>query len=216
MGKKLADCTGLLCTTSIIWIRNDFKVNRFFKKSPNQFEVRKTSPKLYKSRFQHKNNHRFEDRVEKNQIRKLKEKVKKHEICPWKNGIVFCQTLKWFSLNDVSIVYWLSNFGVIPWTNHKSESKLFKYKKIKSHGCNYGLWISYLFQPTPVFLPGKPHGWRSLVGYSLWGRRVGHDWATSPFFLFFIFSYKCGVLPAVPVLVWSTHVLSLTLFYFFF
>ena len=25
------------------------------------------------------------------------------------------------------------------------------------------------WQPTPVFLPGKPHGWRSLVGYSPWG-----------------------------------------------
>ena len=24
-------------------------------------------------------------------------------------------------------------------------------------------------QPTPVFLPGKSHGWRSLVGYSPWG-----------------------------------------------
>ena len=23
---------------------------------------------------------------------------------------------------------------------------------------------------TPVLLPGKPHGWRSLVGYSPWGR----------------------------------------------
>ena len=25
------------------------------------------------------------------------------------------------------------------------------------------------WKPTPVFLPGKPHGWRSLVGYRLWG-----------------------------------------------
>ena len=25
------------------------------------------------------------------------------------------------------------------------------------------------WQPTPVFLPGKFHGWRSLVGYSPWG-----------------------------------------------
>ena len=25
------------------------------------------------------------------------------------------------------------------------------------------------WQPTPVFLPGKSHGWRSLVGYSSWG-----------------------------------------------
>ena len=24
------------------------------------------------------------------------------------------------------------------------------------------------WQPTPVFLPGKSHGWRSLVGYSQW------------------------------------------------
>ena len=27
------------------------------------------------------------------------------------------------------------------------------------------------WQPTPVFLPGKSHGQRSLVGYSLWGRK---------------------------------------------
>ena len=25
--------------------------------------------------------------------------------------------------------------------------------------------------PTPVFLPGKCHGWGSLVGYSPWGRK---------------------------------------------
>ena len=31
------------------------------------------------------------------------------------------------------------------------------------------------WQPTPVFLPGKSHGGRSLAGYSLWGCRVGHD-----------------------------------------
>ena len=30
--------------------------------------------------------------------------------------------------------------------------------------------------PTPVSLPGKSHGQRSLVGYSPWGcKRVGHD-----------------------------------------
>ena len=33
--------------------------------------------------------------------------------------------------------------------------------------------------PTLVLLPGKSHGWRSLVGCSPWGRWVGHDWATS-------------------------------------
>ena len=44
-------------------------------------------------------------------------------------------------------------------------------------------WVSYLgrwilyhwvtrrrkWQPIPVFLPGKSHGWKSLVGYSPWG-----------------------------------------------
>lgn len=34
-------------------------------------------------------------------------------------------------------------------------------------------------QPTPVFLPGKSHEQRSLVGYSPWGhKRVGHDLVT--------------------------------------
>ena len=28
------------------------------------------------------------------------------------------------------------------------------------------------WQPTPVFLPGKFHGQRSLMGYSPWGHRV--------------------------------------------
>ena len=27
------------------------------------------------------------------------------------------------------------------------------------------------WQPTPVFLPGKSHGQRSLVGYSPWHRK---------------------------------------------
>ena len=27
------------------------------------------------------------------------------------------------------------------------------------------------WQSTPVFLPGKSHGWRSLIGYSPWGRK---------------------------------------------
>ena len=34
------------------------------------------------------------------------------------------------------------------------------------------------WKPSPVFLPGKFHGQRSLVGYGPWGHTVGHDWAT--------------------------------------
>ena len=33
---------------------------------------------------------------------------------------------------------------------------------------------------SPVFLPGEFHGQRSLVGYNLWGSKVGHDWVTKP------------------------------------
>jgi len=29
--------------------------------------------------------------------------------------------------------------------------------------------------PTPVFLPGKTHGQRSLESYSIGSQRVGHD-----------------------------------------
>ena len=35
------------------------------------------------------------------------------------------------------------------------------------------------WQPTPVFLPEKSHGQRSLEGYSLWGHKgAGHSLAT--------------------------------------
>ena len=34
------------------------------------------------------------------------------------------------------------------------------------------------WQPSPVFLPGKSHGQRSLAGYSPWDLRVGHDLVT--------------------------------------
>ena len=34
------------------------------------------------------------------------------------------------------------------------------------------------WQPTLEFLPGKCHGKRSLLGYSPWGLRIGHDLAT--------------------------------------
>ena len=44
----------------------------------------------------------------------------------------------------------------------------------------FALGLSYMafimlryrkWQPTPVFLPGKSHGWSSLVGYCPWGRK---------------------------------------------
>ena len=50
---------------------------------------------------------------------------------------------------------------------------IFKIKQFSFHICyyNYSLTWRRKWQPTPVFLPGKSHGWRNLVGYSPWGRK---------------------------------------------
>ena len=43
------------------------------------------------------------------------------------------------------------------------------------------------WQPTPVLLPGKSHGWRSLVGCSPWG----HEESDTTEWLHFHFSLSC-------------------------
>ena len=40
------------------------------------------------------------------------------------------------------------------------------------------------WQPTPVLLPGKSHGWRSLVGCSPWGREESRTLTERPHFHF--------------------------------
>ena len=50
-------------------------------------------------------------------------------------------------------------------------------------GPEFSPWVGKIpwrraWQPTQGFLPGEFHGQRSLAGYSPWGRRVGHNWAT--------------------------------------
>ena len=75
----------------------------------------------------------------------------------------------------------------------------------KRHGFSPWVWtISWnkKWQPTLVFLPGKSHGQRSLVGYSPWGRkRVRHGLATKQqslvsilkfLFLYFLIYWTCG------------------------
>ena len=49
--------------------------------------------------------------------------------------------------------------------------------------CEFDSWVGKIpwsrkWQPTPVFLPRESHGQRNLVGYSPWGRRVGHGWSS--------------------------------------
>ena len=52
-------------------------------------------------------------------------------------------------------------------------------RRCRGHG--FDPWVRKIpwrrkWQPTPIFLPGKSHGQRSLAGYSPWGsQRVRHD-----------------------------------------
>ena len=53
----------------------------------------------------------------------------------------------------------------------------------QSRRCRFDPYIEKIpcrrkWQPTLEFLPGKRHGKKSLLGYSLWGLRIGHDLAT--------------------------------------
>ena len=59
---------------------------------------------------------------------------------------------------------------------------------VKNPPAKQEMWVPFLgaeipwrreWQPTPIFLPGKSHGQRSLVGYSPWSReRVRYDLVT--------------------------------------
>ena len=52
------------------------------------------------------------------------------------------------------------------------------------------------WQPTPVLLPGKYHGWRSLVGYSPWGLKESDRTER----LHFLFFSNPGTEPGSPAL----------------
>ena len=54
-----------------------------------------------------------------------------------------------------------------------SKSDHFIHKSMTEHlgnGSSSDMYWRRQWHPTPVLLPGKSHGWRSLVGCSPWGR----------------------------------------------
>ena len=53
---------------------------------------------------------------------------------------------------------------------------------------NHKFYISRQWHPTPVRLPGKSHGWKSLVGYSPWGREESDTTEQTHFH----FSFSCS------------------------
>ena len=62
----------------------------------------------------------------------------------------------------------LYQLGLSQWLSGKKKKK----KNLPANSGDLGLipWIRK-WQPTPVFLPGKSQGQRSLAGYSLWGHK---------------------------------------------
>ena len=63
----------------------------------------------------------------------------------------------------------------IPWMEEPGRPQSMGSQRV---GHDWATSLSFTFmhwrrkwQPTPVFLPGKSHGWKSMVGYSPWGRK---------------------------------------------
>ena len=61
------------------------------------------------------------------------------------------------------------------------------------------------WQPTPVFLPGKSHGWRNLVGSSAWGRRESD---TTSRLRLSLLGHTAYLLCCLPRLAWNLNSLS--------
>ena len=77
--------------------------------------------------------------------------------------------------------HWVLHILCIMWNGHKNS----KFKNYWISITSVFLWVFFTqtvelkfyyhwrrkWQPTPVFLPRKSHGQRSLAGYSPWGRK---------------------------------------------
>ena len=88
-----------------------------------------------------------------------------------------CKTTKYFPLSF--LFEFINNYF---WKTRKSiiDSSIFSREETHTYQTNYiptfkneQIW-RWKWQPTPVFLPGKAHGKRSLVGYSPWGYITEH------------------------------------------
>ena len=61
---------------------------------------------------------------------------------------------------------------------HSGKESACQCRRCKRH--RFDPWVAKIpwsgkWQPTPVFLPGKSHEQRSLVGYSPWGRKESNS-----------------------------------------
>ena len=78
-----------------------------------------------------------------------------------------------FELYSTNISEHLMRVGGLPWWLSGKESTCL-WRRYKRHSLDPWVWkIPWRrkWQPTPVLLPGKSHGERSMAGYSPWGRK---------------------------------------------
>ena len=81
-------------------------------------------------------------------------------------------SLYFFICKKIPLAHYHPNRGLRRWLSDKESTC--NAGGTKDEGSIPGLGGSpgaRKWQPTPVFLPGKSHGQRSLEGYSIWGRK---------------------------------------------
>ena len=88
--------------------------------------------------------------------------------------VVFCQTSTWISHRYTYIPYLLNlppHSTCLGWYRAPVWVS-WAIQQIPT-GYLFNVWqckfLEKQWHPTPVLLPGKSHGWRSLMGYSPWG-----------------------------------------------
>jgi len=80
----------------------------------------------------------------------------------------------------------LSFSGAIPGSKYKAQDQPMRCWEVCAH-CDLYCCSVRQWHPTPVLLPGKSHGWRSLVGHSPRGREESETTER----LHFHFSLSC-------------------------
>ena len=97
------------------------------------------------------------------------------------HGIFQARILEWgaiaFSAVLTTLWFYFKRLEMIAVISHLP---LYKSTPRNSHGFDH--WVKKSperrkWQPTLVFLPGEPHGQKSMAGYSPWDHRVGHNWS---------------------------------------
>ena len=119
-------------------------------------------------------------------------------LCPWdspgKSTVVGCRALlqgifppQGSSPCTLQLLQWQT--GSLPLCHLEGPKKLVPstVPVIGSWPAEVGLRGRRRWHPTPVLLPGKSHGWRSLVGCSPWGCKESDTTVRLPFH----FSFSC-------------------------